>query len=80
MKILGYKIIKQSDYDELKRKEQILYQFQSLHYWFSGFREVYGLLHSFARGEVNHVNISSVRTEFGKSLNKDDYGKDLNGK
>lgn len=61
----------------LKQRDDVLYRFQTLYIWFSGFPLACELLKKLARSEVNHCNIDEVRTQFGKEQGLDCWGKKL---
>ena len=76
--IFGYTLIKKSELERLRKSDQRLYTMGILTYWFSGWTHVYDLLHSFATGKINHVNIDGVREEFAKKMGTDRWGNTIN--
>lgn len=75
MRIFGYVILKQEEYERLKVQDQIALGLYNYAYWFSGFRETFTLLKRFANREVNSVTIDSIRQEYAYSLGKTIYGE-----
>lgn len=75
--MFGYTIVKKKDLEVYRDRSRILDRLQGLRYWFSGFTEVHNLLRLFANGEVNHVNIDRVRSDFARSIGCDEYGRKL---
>ena len=78
MKIFGYTMIKTEHLESLKKKSIICDNLHSFSYWFNGDKRIADLLHKFCRGEVQSYSIESIRREFFKSFNRDEWGRKIN--
>jgi len=75
--MFGFTIIRKDKLQELEKKAQIAQNLIQLHYWFSGFPEVYWLLNRFAIGGVNHVTVETIREDFARSIHLDKWGRPI---